>query len=177
MVDFITRDMFIASASKVGGAYWKHSKNLRWEYFEYAIGIARSLSPNSVIECGCAGVPLSIGGDVIDNEPTNNPTVPMDLTKTPWEIESGRYDLFMALQVWEHLGDSQSKCFDEACRISKHVILSFPYLWKTGDSIHLNIDDATISKWTNGFPMSSCCVIRGRKVCLFSQEEKRGMVQ
>ena len=172
MIDFLTKEMFFSSASKIGGPYWKHTKALRWEYFDYAIGVARSLNPKSIVECGCAGVPLSIGGDVIDNEPINKPTILMDLTKVPWEIETGKYDMFMALQVWEHLGNNQSECFSEAIRISKNVLLSFPYQWKGRDAIHSGINDEVISRWTNNFPIISQEVIRGRKVCLFSSVQR-----
>jgi hypothetical protein len=36
-----------------------------------------------------------------------------DATEVPWSISEKQYDLFIALQVWEHLGSRQRQVFNE----------------------------------------------------------------
>ena len=76
-----------------------------------------------------------------------------DATINPWPIENKKYDLFLALQVWEHLDNKQTRSFKEVIRISKSAILTFPYLWEGGDhkpshNAHRNIDKDLINDWT-----------------------------
>ena len=79
---------------------------------------------------------------------------PQDLTylwdarNTPWPIEDKKYDLFIALQVWEHLGDKQGDAFREVMRISRMAILSFPLGWNCPGDCHHNITKEKISEWT-----------------------------
>ena len=73
--------------------------------------------------------------------------------KKPWPINDKQYDLFIALQVWEHLGNKQSRAFREAIRISKAVILSFPYKWNCPKNNanypeHHEVDEELIGDWT-----------------------------
>lgn len=53
-----------------------------------------------------------------------------DATEKPWPVGDKQYAMFTALQVWEHLGNKQSRAFREVMRISKSAVLSFPYKWK-----------------------------------------------
>ena len=56
-----------------------------------------------------------------------------DATATPWPIPGGRYDLFVALQVFEHLGTSQRAAFAEVRRVARHAIISLPIEWEMDD--------------------------------------------
>ena len=49
-----------------------------------------------------------------------------DATRIPWPIGADRYDLFVALQVFEHLGSAQPAVFDEVRRVARHAIISLP---------------------------------------------------
>ena len=76
-----------------------------------------------------------------------------DATVTPWPIEDKEYDLFIALQVWEHLGGKQRDAFKEVMRTSKMAILSFPYMWdcpkdNANYPEHHMIDEKIIADWT-----------------------------
>ena len=52
-----------------------------------------------------------------------------DATATPWPIPGERYDLFVALQVFEHLGTSRRAAFTEVRRVARHAIVSLPIEW------------------------------------------------
>lgn len=76
-----------------------------------------------------------------------------DATIIPWPIKDKEYDLFIALQVWEHLVGKQKEAFQEVIRTSKMAILSFPYMWDCPkDNVnypeHHMIDEKIISEWT-----------------------------
>ena len=94
-----------------------------------------------------------------------------------WIIESKKfkdnkeYDMFIALQVWEHLVGRQREAFNEVMRISKMAILSFPYMWNCPEDNanypeHHMIDEKIISEWTLGVePMKIVKIPRtGEKV-------------
>ena len=121
--------------------YWEG----RWEYFSVVCDLVKQYKPDTVLEIGANGFPLCVGSDTLDIHGT--PTFKHDATKTPYPV--AHYDLAIALQVWEHLGDKQAEAFNEVCRIASRVILSFPYHWDCPqDPIHHNVTDATIRKWT-----------------------------
>lgn len=78
-------------------------------------------------------------------------------TEKPWPIADKSYDLFIALQVWEHLDNKQSFAFREVMRVSRAAILSFPYLWHCKKNSlsypeHHMIDEELISNWTLNIP-------------------------
>ena len=76
-----------------------------------------------------------------------------DATKIPWPIIDKEYDMFIALQVWEHLLGKQKEAFREVMRISRMAILSFPYMWdcpkdNANYPEHHMIDEKIIADWT-----------------------------
>jgi hypothetical protein len=76
-----------------------------------------------------------------------------DATIVPWPIKDKEYDLFIALQVWEHLAGKQKEAFREAMRTSKMAILSFPYMWdcpidNANYPEHHMISEEIIREWT-----------------------------
>ena len=56
-----------------------------------------------------------------------------DATSAPWPFADKAYDLFVALQVFEHLGDHQPDAFREVRRVARNAILSLPIDWVMGD--------------------------------------------
>lgn len=126
--------------------YYKKS---RWEYLKEVIDIITKESFNSVLELGAYKQPIVHGSDIMDVNPNHpNLTYLHDATKIPWPVEDSKYDLFIALQVWEHLKDKQKEAFREVIRISKMAILSFPLNWNRPGDIHHNITEEKISEWT-----------------------------
>ena len=53
--------------------------------------------------------------------------------RTPWPLEDVQYDLFVGLQVFEHLGRKQPEAFAEVRRVARHAVLSLPIDWEMED--------------------------------------------
>jgi len=81
---------------------------------------------------------LIVGADVMDivkNERlrAEGRQVVHDATKAPWPFPDKAYDLFVALQVFEHLGTRQPEAFLEVRRVARNAILSLPIDWVMAD--------------------------------------------
>lgn len=137
----------------------------RWAYFSEVIKIVESQKDiHKVLELGPSWMPVVKDCDVMvkpEIDVWGRPLVkpPMeylhDATMIPWPIKDKAYDVFIALQVWEHLGPKQREAFAEVMRISKMAILSFPYKWdcpkdNANYPEHHMIDERIISEWTLG---------------------------
>lgn len=127
----------------------------RWPYLSEAIRQTLALKPKTALELGPYRLPLFRGSDVMDlrdHLPASRVKWKCDARQTPWPQADKSYDVFIALQVWEHLGDAQARAFAEVRRIARTAVLSFPYKWKLRDTsdCHHNVGDATISEWTGG---------------------------
>ena len=134
----------------------------RWEYFKEVIKIIQHEKIRTVLELGPGLLPIVKNSDVIMNPEEDSfgrpqeiygKVLSFDATIKPWPIMDKRYDLFIALQVWEHLDNKQSRAFREVMRISKMAILSFPYHWDGGEEkpshrAHRDIDRELIEDWT-----------------------------
>lgn len=134
----------------------------RWEYFKEVLKIIQNEEIKNVIELGPGLLPIVKNSDLIMNpeedsfgRPNENKgkVYTFDATTKPWPINDKKYDLFIALQVWEHLDNKQSRAFREVMRISKMAILSFPYHWDGGEEkpshrAHRDIDREIIEDWT-----------------------------
>ena len=135
----------------------------RWAYFSEVIKMVEEINPKSVLELGPALFTVVKNADVMRKPEIDRWGVPSnvrsseylhDATITPWPIEK-KYDLFIALQVFEHLTDHQKQAFQEVKRIAKYAILSLPYKWDCAiDNAnypeHHMIDENTILEWTSG---------------------------
>ncbi|MBA2382768.1 MAG: hypothetical protein H0V73_11715 [Chloroflexi bacterium] len=118
--------------------YYKH----RIDYTEAAAVVARDLirrrGLRSALELGPNLQPLIIGADVMDI--TDRPEliatgrrIIHDATSAPWPVDDRAFDLFVALQVFEHLGTSQASIFREVRRVARNAILSLPIEWVMDD--------------------------------------------
>ena len=137
--------------------YWKNwdSWKTRWEYMAIVQAWMQFIEPDNILEAGCNNAPLCIDSDTVGLAPSDNyigdHKYIHDLTSIPWPFADKQYDIFVALQVWEHLNNKQHLAFQEAKRIAHHVILSFPYMWNTPpEDCHHSIDESTIVRWANG---------------------------
>jgi hypothetical protein len=140
------------------GRYYKG----RWEYFKEVIKIIKNEKIDSVLEIGPAQKTIVKNSDIMikpEDDMWGRPELRApreylhDATEKPWPIEDKQYGLVIALQVWEHLDNKQSRAFREVMRVSKMAILSFPYLWDCPkDSrnypAHHMIDEELIRDWT-----------------------------
>ncbi len=135
----------------------------RWAYFREVIKMVEEINPQSALELGPALFSVVKNSDIMRKPEVDVWGIPKgtqateylhDATKTPWPIDK-QYDLFIALQVFEHLVDSQVQAFQEVKRIAKHAILSLPYKWdcpkdNANYPEHHMIDEDTILQWTEG---------------------------
>jgi hypothetical protein len=134
----------------------------RWYYYKVVIDIVNRLAPRSVLELGPGQHTIVQGCDIMVSpeddkwgRPVNGvgQVYPHDATRKPWPVPDNHYDLFIALQVWEHLSNKQSRAFREVMRISKAAVLSFPYMWEcprdnANYPEHDQIDEDLIADWT-----------------------------
>jgi hypothetical protein len=141
-----TREEYEKIVEDANGEYYTIS---RWVYYSACLDIVREIDPDTVLEFGVYKFPLIHGSDIMDNDPQVEVAYEHDATMTPWPIADKQYDLLIALQVWEHLEGKQREAFQEAMRVSRHAILSFPYMWKVPpDNDHFGIDDEVMRGWT-----------------------------
>jgi hypothetical protein len=143
--------------------YWKG----RWGYFNEVINVLKNEKFDSVLELGPYKRPIVDDCDVMDFNPlsragfaTKNasdlnkieefPKIKYlhDAKKCPWPIPDKKYDLFIALQVLEHLGVKQKDVFKEIMRVSNMAILSFPLNWRCFGDCHHLITEKKIRDWT-----------------------------
>jgi len=144
----VNREQFQEKALATNEKYWLKSYWKRWEYQSVVVDMLNQLDINSILEAGTMGIPLALDGCTLDINDKTKPTYIHDLTEFPYPFRDKEFDMFVALQVWEHIGDNQHRAFKEVCRIAKNIILSFPYKWKAGSACHLGIDKDVIKKWT-----------------------------
>ncbi len=130
----------------------------RWGYMSVALAQAADLirrdDLHSALELGAPVRPIISGADVIDIKarPELDPDVAItihDATVAPWPVADKAYDLFIALQVFEHLRDRQREAFLEVRRVARHAILSLPIDWVMDDprNCHHQISNERVLSW------------------------------
>ena len=142
-------------------------KKHRWEYLKIVVKYLKIINFNSCLELGCGIIPIVLDGDTMDKNDLPNLTYHWNSFKTPWPIKDKQYDMFVALQVWEHLKGKQNLIFQEVNRIANWAILSFPYKWST-KGFHGGITKSVIANWT--YPYKSFIkprIIRKRIIYVF----------
>ena len=157
-MDYLTHEKFKALSTN---DYWKNGQ-YRWDYMSKAIELMQEIDPVRVCEAGTSGIPLC-SDSVLLEYPY------YDLNFANYPFDSKHFDVFVALQVWEHL-KKPAEAFAEARRISKNVILSIPYQWKQGDAQHVGLDDSTVLGWTRGEEPCKTIHICRRKIYLWRCE-------
>ena len=150
MLTFIQKEDFLAL--QLQDPYYEG----RGGYFAEAIDMVKRIpgvdefQPSDVLEIGPYRLPIVPGCDVMDNMSHGLPvTHKHDASETPWPIETGRYRLMIALQVWEHLGSKQREAWQEARRVADWAVVSVPYMWPESTGLdHAHIDLLTMDRWT-----------------------------
>ena len=130
----------------------------RWRYTSVALAEAAKLivrdDLRTALEVGAPVKPILTGAHVMDYryreelDPSVEVTV-HDATDVPWPFDDKQFGLFIALQVWEHLGSGQRDAFREVRRVARHAILSLPIDWEMADpsDIHHGISEETVLSW------------------------------
>jgi len=130
----------------------------RWSYTSVALAQAADLirrhGLRNALELGAPVRPIITGADVMDIKarPELDPGVAItihDATHLPWPVADKAYDLFVALQVFEHLRDKQPEAFLEVRRVARHAILSLPIDWVMSDPTnkHHQIPNERVLSW------------------------------
>lgn len=150
--------------SLVNGPYAEYYLG-RWAYYKEVINIIHNEKIVNSVELGPGYMPIVKNGDIIlnplddqfgkPNEIQNHMYI-FDATIKHWPIANKAYDIFIALQVWEHLDSKQTRAFREVMRIAKKAVLSFPFNWdgglleKPSHRAHRDVDMELIHDWTLG---------------------------
>jgi hypothetical protein len=130
----------------------------RWGYMSTALlEAARLIETDDIktaLELGAPVRPILVGAHVMDKTKrpeydTSIPAVTHDATVVPWPVADKQFDLFLALQVFEHLKDRQHEAFMEVRRIARHAILSLPIDWVMDDprNCHHMISEERALSW------------------------------
>jgi len=166
-MQFMTHEDFL-ECQKHNPAYYHDG---RWAYYSEAISLIKTNFADSkhVLELGCFEHSIVSNGDTMDATNKFKPTYHMDATKTPWkQIADKQYDLFIGLQVFEHLGDSQAEVFKEVQRTCKYAVLSFPWMWKNiKDLKHYKINEVHVNKWTCNMKPLSVTIVGIRRIYIY----------
>lgn len=136
----------------------------RWSYYKAVADMVGNLMPlESILEIGANRLPIVRGCDTMDNRAVlPDLTYLHDASHTPWPMTAKKYDLLIALQVWEHLQGRQQEAFREVMRVSRAAILSFPFRWFCPDDAnHHAIDEKKITWWTLGVKPQEIVVVTG----------------
>jgi hypothetical protein len=130
----------------------------RWPYMSVAAAQAADLIARhrlrTALELGPHIRPLIVGADVMvlapsEGLPGEGKVLVHDARSIPWPIPDGGYDLFVALQVFEHLDSSQPEVFREVCRVARNAVISLPIDWVMPDptNCHHGITEAQVLEW------------------------------
>lgn len=130
----------------------------RWRYTSVALAEAAKLivrdDLRTALELGAPARPIITGAEVMDYRVHEelDPSVTLtvhDGGEVPWPFDDKQFDLFIGLQVFEHLGSAQRDAFREVRRVSRHAILSLPIDWEMADPSdpHHLISDETVRSW------------------------------
>jgi hypothetical protein len=130
----------------------------RWRYTSVALAEAAKLivrdDLRTALEVGAPVKPILTGAHVMDYRLREelDPGVEIsvhDATKVPWPFEDKQFGLFIALQVFEHLGQRQPEAFGEVRRVARHAIISLPIDWDMGNpkNIHHMIPEERVLSW------------------------------
>ena len=141
----------------------------RWSYMSKVIASLKETIPDAstAIELGPHKFPIIKNADTIglNRDHYRNMTYCFDAGKTfPWPVYK-KYDIFVGLQVLEHLED-KGQAFKEIERISDVAVVSLPYKWNCPGDVHHMIDENTVKSWAEKDPAVSY-VIAGRLVNLY----------
>jgi len=176
-VKYLCKSRLIERVEKLNDIYWNKSWLGRWKYMYFVVNELKRFNPQTILELGAYQINLTdisdnmdLKLDRIDVNNLKNKTYVQDAIDLPWNILDKHYDVFVALQVFEHLkNEKQSEVFSEISRISKNAILSFPYKWNCPSNItHHNITDETIRKWTNNqIPEKIICTTGEKKRIIY----------
>ncbi len=159
-MEFLNRKKCI----EIGKTHPYYEGCVRWEYWGIVVKYLKAINPKSSIELGATIQSLVMDGKRMGKNKGEKPDYLWNAFDIPWPIKDKQYDVFIALQVWEHLKGKQVEVFKEVPRISNWAILSFPYRWR-GNSSHSKITKRKIKEWTYSYPpFSKPRIVRNKRI-------------
>ena len=153
----------------------------RWSYYCDVMHVLTKTGVKfkKVLELGPYLKPLIKNSDTIDNVDRGKTTFVFDASSVDnWKcIPDGSYDLFIGMQVLEHLSN-QEKVWQEIKRVAKYALITLPYRWVCPGDCHHGITSEVIRGWTDAVPEH--CLISGRDkqcrarriICFYDLGEK-----
>jgi hypothetical protein len=128
-------------------------REVRWAYYAPVVQYINEAGFASALELGPGRCPVAGNAVLMDIAPCfDGLPLPIlhDARETPWPVEDNAVELFVALQVLEHLEGSQRDAWLEVERIATRcAIISVPYRWKRGEHPgHDGITHETVRGWT-----------------------------
>jgi hypothetical protein len=175
LVRYLTKPVYIDKINRINNDYWRNSAEQRWSYMSFVINEIIKLNPNTSLELGVFGLSLMTFSDTMEMELDNvdidnrsNKIYLGDCRCAIKEIPDKKYDVFVGLQVLEHLTPNQNEFFNEIKRISRYAIISLPFRWNCpDDKEHNNIDEQVIIKWTDNKVPYKNSVIENRIILCY----------
>jgi hypothetical protein len=135
VVEYLSKQQYDAIVLHYQSGHWGKADE-RWIYHQRASTIAQTVAPrhpSDVLEIGTMGMPIVQGSDLFEYKDAdwalNSPLKPAilhDARQTPWPIDDKKYELLIALRVFQHLVPNQRECFLEARRVAQQIILVVP---------------------------------------------------
>lgn len=128
LTEYIDRETFLNAPGR-----HKYFRD-RWGFTSMVIERMRAMEPiGKVLELGPGptGMPIIKGSTTMDHMPKFNPTVLYDARVVPWPFGAKEFDLFVALQAFEHLNGRQRAAFDEVRRVANRAIITLPFRCKS----------------------------------------------
>lgn len=154
----------------------------RWSYYQDVIYLLKKtgIPFSNAVDLGPYKLSVIKNSDTIDKEDRGNTTYIFNANKIDkWQkISAKQYDLFIGMQVFEHL-KNQHEIWQEVKRISNYALISLPYMWNCYNTLlnHHGINEEVIYKWTKMTPTYS--IISGgdlnsknrRIICFYNFKE------
>ncbi|WP_445730825.1 hypothetical protein [Mariniflexile sp.] len=135
-MNFLSKEEYVSYVNSLleDGHWTKDTISNRWDYHYRAIELIRATKVSNskkILEMGTMGISCVKDSDTIDYDERwdfngKNPTYLHDARQIPWPIENKKYDVFVALRVFQHLVPTQSEAIKEAFRIAKKVLMVIP---------------------------------------------------
>lgn len=166
MKNLLTESEYIRKAKDL--PYYAPRKTWsRWDYMSLVVDEMKILQPSSICEASSEGMYLSDDSTVMELEPKNSghEEIIHNLNNIPYPIKDKQFDLFIALQVWEHL-NNQIEAFEEVKRISHNAILSFPHNWEDDKTHNISMND--IDRWVSNTTPVKIIPIQNRLIYVWS---------
>ena len=142
---FLQKETYFQKVREMMGEHWtKGSINKRWDYHARVVNLLKSLNlkdSDLILEMGTMGITCTDGSHTIDyaerwDFPGKKPDYLHDARNTPWPIADKKYEVFIALRVYQHLAPKQKEALAEAFRIAKKVIIVVDSYYKNAVVTH-----------------------------------------